>query len=210
MSNSKKIELALPDSHLAPYLNEASGDSTFALELYSWNARISGDFWFPLHICEVVARTSIAEAVNGLYKNWPYNASFVRQLNETSYKNLQQTIDRLKDENLNPNLEQITTNLTFGFWVHLLTKQYQDIWKKQLTVAFPYIEKNNRQQIYDKLNKIKTLRNKIAHHESLLKCDLKNDYQNIISFIGYRCETTKKWVEDHQKVTQSMLEKPQV
>lgn len=207
MYDSKKIELALPVSHLAPYLNEAFGNSTLALELYSWNARISGDFWFPLHICEVVARTSIAEAINNTYHNWPYNLSFTRQLNKSSSENLQQTIQKLEKEE-KPNLEQITTNLTFGFWVHLLTKQYQEIWKKQLTEVWPYVGSDNRQQIYDKLNKIRSLRNKIAHHESILKCSLKDDYKNIISFIGYRCETTQKWVEEHQKVTQSLLEKP--
>jgi hypothetical protein len=209
VDDSKKIKLALPDSHLEPYLREASGDSALALELYSWNARISGDFWFPLHVCEVVARTSIAEAINNTYPNWPYNKSFTRQLNKTSEENLQQTIQKLqKDEQSGPNSEQIIANLTFSFWVHLLIVRYQRIWDKQLTKVLPYVGTNNREQIHSEIKEVRDLRNKIAHHESILGRNLNNDYQNIISLIGYRCKITQKWVEDHQKVTRSFSEKP--
>lgn len=38
-----------------------SADEPEALDLYAWNAKVSGAFLAPLHICEVVIRKSVSE-----------------------------------------------------------------------------------------------------------------------------------------------------
>lgn len=43
-----------------------------ALELYAWNALVSAALLMPLHICEVVLRNAVADALQSVYgTNWP-------------------------------------------------------------------------------------------------------------------------------------------
>lgn len=49
-----------------------------ALELYAWNAQVSAAFLHPLHICEVVVRNGVANAIEAVYgPNWPWSAAFI-------------------------------------------------------------------------------------------------------------------------------------
>lgn len=54
-----------------------------AVELYLWNAQISGAFLFPLHICEVTIRNAIAEILYTQYgSNWVNNHVFINIVKE--------------------------------------------------------------------------------------------------------------------------------
>lgn len=45
-----------------------------ALDLYNWNAQVSGAFMAPLHICEVVVRNAVSDALTAVYgPNWPWS-----------------------------------------------------------------------------------------------------------------------------------------
>lgn len=55
----------------------ADPNSTKALDLYSWNALVSGALLMPLHICEVVVRNAVSEALEAVYgARWPWNTRF--------------------------------------------------------------------------------------------------------------------------------------
>ena len=58
-----------------------------------------------------------------------------------------------------------------------------------------------REQIYADLEQIRTLRNRIAHHEPIFKRNLLQDYLIIRQSIDRRCPFTAEWMERNQRVT---------
>ena len=79
MSNQRTIQAvinSLSPSRIGTYERAviATGDvSAAALTLYDWNAQISGAFMTPLHLCEVVMRNAVSEALTTVYGDrWPW------------------------------------------------------------------------------------------------------------------------------------------
>ena len=52
-----------------------------------------------------------------------------------------------------------------------------------------------RATIHERLMEIKTLRNRIAHHETLIKRNVEKDYHDLLELIGWISPTTREWVE---------------
>ena len=52
-----------------------------ALALYAWNAQVSAAMLAPLHLCEVVIRNAVSDAITAIYgANWPWSITFVTSL----------------------------------------------------------------------------------------------------------------------------------
>lgn len=51
------------------------------LDIYVWNALVSGAFFSVLHICEVVMRNGVVKALEQKYGTaWPWNRGFEQTL----------------------------------------------------------------------------------------------------------------------------------
>ncbi|MBP9035013.1 MAG: hypothetical protein KBG29_14020, partial [Pseudomonadales bacterium] len=55
-----------------------------------------------------------------------------------------------------------------------------------------------RLQIYNELEQIRTLRNRIAHHEPIFARNLADDFQKITDLIALRCAVTADWMVNNQ------------
>jgi hypothetical protein len=63
---------------------------------------------------------------------------------------------------------RMVAELTFGFWVGLTGPKYSvDLWERHLYKAFPNA-KLGRKQLNKRLESIRLLRNRVAHHEPIL------------------------------------------
>lgn len=52
-------------------------DDPAALNLYLWNAQVSAAFLTPLHLCEVVLRNAVDDALAAKYgAAWPWASAF--------------------------------------------------------------------------------------------------------------------------------------
>lgn len=85
--SSSKIKQSLSSSRLSTYesvkFNDINLNTEQALKLYAWNAQISAAFLAPLHLCEVVIRNAIAEALERKYgADWPWCSAFERSLSD--------------------------------------------------------------------------------------------------------------------------------
>jgi len=59
----------------------SSNSDPRALALYSWNARVSAALLAPLHICEVVLRNAVSDAIEVVYgPRWPWQIGFEQSL----------------------------------------------------------------------------------------------------------------------------------
>lgn len=87
------------------------------------------------------------------------------------------------------------------------------IWDAHLMRIMPNLDGSKtvaelRQEIYSDLEQIRGLRNRIAHHEPIFSRSLMDDYQKILALIRFRCGSTASWLEENQKATAVIAEKP--
>lgn len=60
-----------------------------AIALYSWNAQISAAFIYPLHMCEVVIRNAVSEALTVAHgPRWPWDQGFLLSLPQPAGQHL--------------------------------------------------------------------------------------------------------------------------
>jgi hypothetical protein len=78
------ITASISPARMGTYLNATGfGAGATALDIYVWNALVSGAFFSTLHICEVVVRNAISHALELKYgANWPWDTGFERSLNK--------------------------------------------------------------------------------------------------------------------------------
>jgi len=102
--------------------------------------------------------------------------------------------------------------LSFGFWVTLLGRggrpaggaspkcNYEmTLWRPCLYRAFPNA-RLSRHQAHTPLDYLRTLRNRVAHHEPIFARHLQADYQSILTVTGWICTSTRDWIAHHSRV----------
>ncbi|MFB3814765.1 MAG: hypothetical protein ACE14L_11710 [Terriglobales bacterium] len=91
---------------------------------------------------------------------------------------------------------RVISELTFGFWVKLTGRVYEEpLWLPYLSRIFPI--RLNRPVVHERLVLLKTLRNRIAHHERIIGRArlLPTEYEETIETIRWLSPTMADWVE---------------
>ena len=175
-----------------------------ALELYTWNIQISSAFLNPLHIGEVVLRNAVSGAIETKFGDcWPWSTGFERSL--PSQGRYCQRRDLQMARQSMPSTGKVIPEVKFVFWQKMFTSRHQQrLWDGQIHRLFPsapsMTEAELRQELYDGLEHIRRLRNRIAHHEPIFTRDLTRDFQLIESLIRWRCTETADWMLRNQDV----------
>lgn len=190
-----------------------------ALDLYAWNAQVSAALLAPLHICEVVVRNAISEALEAQYgSNWPQSRGFEQSLprSSTGYnqqKDLQSSRQRLQTAG-KLTTGKLIPELKFVFWQKMLTGRHDKrLWNAYLPQIFPNLPGGKsvgqlRQSLYDDLEHIRTLRNRIAHHEPVFNRNLTDDFQRVSNLVTFRCAVTATWMLQNQQATKLIAARP--
>lgn len=185
-----------------------------ALQLYAWNAEVSSAFMHPLHICEVVIRNAVADALEGVYGPlWPWSPTFERSLPAPprGYNSRQDLVSIRSNQ---PTTGKVIPELKFAFWQRLFTGRHDTrLWDHHLRRVMPHLDSSKtiaelRQSLFDDLEIIRKLRNRIAHHEPIFTRALLDDYVMIRSLISMRCPSTAIWLDGMQRVTTVIAAKP--
>jgi len=112
---------------------------------------------------------------------------------ETPYRK-QKTKITEKTHDVTPG--RVIAELTFAFWVKLTSGTYEkSLWVKYLHRIFPIRLK--RTVLHDRLKQLKTLRNRIAHHEKIIgsRRNVRQDYADLLETIGWISNDVRAWVK---------------
>lgn len=203
--NYLNIKNALSHSRLATY-EKFTQNTEQALNLYQWNLQISSALFECLAVCEVVIRNAVTKAIQAEHgADWAFNVRFVR----TMQQNRRDELIEARQETT----EQTICELPFVFWQGFFTARFDnEIWRKHWAVTLPNAKHADlpkiRTEVFDNLEKIRKLRNRIAHHEPIFYRNLQGDYKRIIKIIGYCSADTAQWVKSWQKVDDLLINKP--
>jgi hypothetical protein len=206
------VKLALSAPRMGTYeqgvVAEADYIPVAALELYDWNAQVAGAFMAPLHICEVVTRNAVSEALTAVYgAQWPWSRAFERSLPSSS-GSYDPRRDLQRNRAAHPTTGKVIPELKFVFWQKMFTSRYDvRLWNPHLMRVLPNLDPTKtiaqlRGEIYHDLEHVRLLRNRIAHHEPIFKRHLRSDLDKVADLIRFRCTTTATWMMAAQWVSQ--------
>lgn len=213
------ITRAISQPRLEPYIRACFFNRRLAIDLYRWNAEISGAFLAPIQLCEVTVRNAIVETLERVYgHNWPWSSAFERSLPDprppsgrpifSPRRELVRTRNRMTLPG------KVVAELKFAFWVELLTRRHNDrLWRPYIRNSFPNLPERMTSRdaiiiLHNQLDKVKDVRNRIAHHEPIFKLDVQAQYKRIISLIHFCNQPTELWVQEFQDVTKLIKKMP--
>jgi abortive infection bacteriophage resistance protein len=201
------LEHTLSASRLRPYLGKSSNDKGKALELYVWNTQVSEALFNPLRGLEVAMRNSIDVQLTAEYgESWYEKESLFLSDQVEKIKKVKQQFDK-KRELTKPD---IVAGLSFGFWVDILYHtMYDELWRKSLCKAFPNRPQGTmRKHVGSKVENLRQLRNRIAHHEPIFSRPLEYEYGEVLAVTEWICPQTSRWIKHHNRFEEVMKLRP--
>ncbi len=178
-----------------------------ALALYDWNAQVSGAFMAPLHICEIVIRNAVSDALTAVYGDrWPWSPVFEVSLPDPRV-GYSPRRDLREARRRQSTTGKVIPELKFVFWQKMFTGRHDvRVWDPHFRRVLPNVNASKtvaalRVEVYAELERVRLLRNRIAHHEPIFRRNLTEDFDKIAALIRSRCRHTADWMLQKQRVT---------
>ena len=160
------IERAVSRERLRRYLTATSNDLSVAVSLYESNIALSEAIFGLLHGLEVAVRNSMHEVLTAQYGTPKWYELGGAPLSRYGRDKVMEAVNAAGGLGATPG--KVVAELMFGFWTDLAAHRYHwTLWQPCLVRAFPGI-RLARPMIHARLDLIRKLRNRIAHHEPIL------------------------------------------
>lgn len=190
-----RIVRLITRERLSRYLAMSNGQEAAAMHLYEVNTRLSEALYLPLQGLEVCLRNALAHELGKTFGDAWYN-NFHGSFGNEAQAMLDAAMKSAKKIKGSAGSGRIIAELNFGFWVTILGSRYDDpLWRKVTRHAFPDRPRGvERRDIHQNLDRLRRLRNRVAHHEPIIHLDLARDHAAILQAIGWICPVTAQWV----------------
>ncbi len=187
---------AVSEERFAKYLSSAGGDEARALQFYTRNIALGAAFHGPLQTLEVTLRNAVHGAMTTTYgTRWIENAP----LRPTERRRVDEFVKQLKRDGHPRTPGRLIAASTFGLWVALFAKAYDaTLWRAALHSVFD--GNMARSDVHQQLDRLRTLRNRIVHHEPIMQRRLSDDHERILSLLRALSPPTAAWVAHHSRV----------
>ena len=187
-SNLRK---AISNDLIGPYQRFGTQSEPAICAAFAWNIVLCESLYPALNGFEIALRNAIHFAAIGRFgsENW-FNGRLKTQEAELLIRSRR----RIDPSGLVPVLEPVVAaklvgGLSLSFWVNLFKGRYERIlWPQLLRKVFPYATKHqsSRELLYQRLNRIRRLRNRVFHHEPIWHLpDLPEQHRLILETIGW-------------------------
>jgi hypothetical protein len=206
----KRIEKALSRKRLTRYMAMSNGDLAQAIELHRWNTSLGAALHFPMQTFELLFRNTLNDSLTSKFgSNW-YDVKF-QHLELNSQKQIEAAKDQLISQGRQATAPAVIAQFSFGFWLSLLAKRNETrFWVTTLHSSFPQAPRSlQRAAIYNAVNDIRLLRNRIAHHEPIYNRNLSKDFQHLITVSSWLCPATADWIKKSEMdLLEAIAKKP--
>lgn len=172
----KDFERILSQKRLNRYLSACHGNTRKAMTLYRYNLQLSQEAFTIISCFEVALRNAIDSNVSAfLGAEWLKNSIatggiFTTNNTTKSYQIINNAYNKLR---LNGNYthSKLLAAMEFGVWKYMFSPIQYRLTGSRLLQIFPNKTRStpqiqyNHSYVFNELDKINTLRNRIAHHE---------------------------------------------
>ena len=194
---SAELEQALSAERFSRYLGWADGDRARAFELYAQNAHQSAALYLPLQMLEVVLRNRIHTVLsNAVGPDWFDNEDLLTQRRQQAQ--IARAKAEITEQRRAPTGDRIVSALMFSFWTNMLSPAYENLWQTTLhRIARRADGKGlRRRDLADPLMPIRSLRNRIAHHEPVVHWNLPRYYRSVLTIVAWLSPVAAVWCRD--------------
>ncbi|WP_271437108.1 hypothetical protein [Lentibacter algarum] len=197
----------LSPERMTTYLSATGGDKDWAFAMYLYNSRLAKSLLYPLNITEVTLRNAVDDVLVKEYGNrWHECPDLLNNtLNDRSRGALGIAISRVGPVSRS----KVIAALTFDFWSNLFRPEYHELWRSNITIAFPHCPLGfSRDDVQPLVRDVNVVRNRVAHHEPLLRFDLNVYYSKMQKLASYRCPETVLWMKHNTTLSDAIRSRP--
>jgi hypothetical protein len=188
-----------------------------------------------LHVFEITLRNAIFNAsvrlVDATRLHMPdvpcwLDAHGSSLLYQNKFAEVQRAKSYLDDDPRRRTPGHLVAKLSFGFWVQLTARAYNELredgpklWPRGLPHVFPFKwppgskktvpTHGDRQMIFERLQKIRILRNRIAHHEPVWELGLGTEYARLLETLGWMSSRMERAVRALDRFPAVLADGPQ-
>jgi len=205
------IEQAMSPARFKRFLPAAKGNRLLALRLYLWNSRLCEAFYLPTQLAEVTTRNAIHKPlIKRFSATWYENTGFINVLPPRYQTEIKDVVrEQKKARGTLFTADHVIGALSFGFWCNLLTASYEHhLWAVGVIQAFPGSRGLTRQDIWNRVDRLRRFRNKIAHHYAIFDFPLSDELANTGEVIGLVCQHTQWFINEIAHVQRTLSRKP--
>ncbi len=170
--------------------------------LYRWNARVAAELWEALGHTEVLLRNAIHGALTARHQHrrepgyWfddPRREFDARAHDEidTARRRARRSVSSVAVPS-----GKIVAELPFGFWRYLLAKRYSSTLWPAIRHGFPQLPGRDRARLERPVIRLHNLRNRIAHHEPLIRENLPARLADLEYVLDAIDPVLRGWVRD--------------
>lgn len=190
------LRLVVSPDRLSTYLGHTAGDEVQAFRLYVRNAALASAFLGPLQVVEVTLRNVFHHLLSQAHGSDWYDSIRLAEAQRRLVVNAKRT---LKQESKTETPSRIVAECSFSLWVALCARRYDAVlWRSTLHRAF--VPTPSRKAVFGQLDRLRTLRNRIAHHEPIFFRNLHADYDRIVRLLKMMSPETARWMQHHSRV----------
>ncbi|GAA1869740.1 hypothetical protein [Myceligenerans crystallogenes] len=169
----------LSSPRLSTYSGACAGDLDRAVALYRWNLNASLAMFSSIHYFEVALRNTMHDALTRHFGTrsmaWYERPGL---LSPGSLSKIRQAESAVRANGHTVTVDRVVAELPLGFWCSLLANSYnRSLWQPCLSQVF---RNTRRQRLFDEIDAIRKLRNRIAHWEPVIALDLTAEYTRIV------------------------------
>ena len=175
----KEIEDIFSAKRMQKYVQACGGDTRRAMTLYRYNLKLSQELFTLVSCFEVALRNRIdKQMVAHLGNDWlrdailPNGVLYYDRRVENTRKIIEKAYNGLMREG-NYSHSKLLSEMEFGVWKYMFSNAAYALMGQRLLQIFPNKPRSSRQHRYDntyifqELDYINKLRNRIAHHEPI-------------------------------------------
>jgi hypothetical protein len=208
--NLDYVASTLTRYRLNKYLSITNNNVRQALRLYILNAKVSAAVMTDLHYVEIALRNKFERELNIKYGNdWFKNKDFLRLINEHNRGVLLKAQKNAakhwpSGQVLPPG--KVVAELTFGFWSQLADRKLEhSLWVSCLSKSFTWSKAPKRSTFSLQLEKLRKIRNRVAHHEPIFHLDLMDTSRRIFEVGRVLCPMTAKVMNQTSTVQRQIM-----
>lgn len=207
--DAQQVSAWISDARFSSFLAAAGGDFDRAVQLYVWHAQLSAACFETMHYFEVLLRNVIDARLGRSQPDTPISATWLYDSTVLTDKGLEQVddaVERLRRAGSPITRGRVVAALSFGFWRALFGGAYEQLWRRELSRAFPGAGK--RRKISDSLERLNQFRNRLAHHDSILAVDIAARFIDMVQIAHWADPAAGVWLRDSSRILPLLKARP--
>lgn len=184
----------------APYLADREGNPEEAVRLYAWNVEASAAVLGAYAALEVGLRNAMHDALGVTFGriDW-WEAAGLSLLDLNQIRSAEDYLDKRKGPG-SWGAGHVVAELKASFWEGLLANRYHAaLWERGLRRAFAHYT-GRRSALRERMERLRLLRNRAAHHEPIFARDLGVDHRFMCELAGFVSPDLETWIASHSRL----------